>query len=100
LWLPCAIIGEDMLQDNEETQDERYDLELSVLSQMLRDVEGQDVEPLGEWIRHLSDECLLNYLPKNHYMFQGLREDSIPDWYKTVPYIFNDEYIHDTIGRN
>jgi len=84
----------------QEEVNERGDLEMAVFSQMVNDIIDQDLEPLADWIKHLSDECLLYFLPKNHFMFQGKREDSIPDWYKTVPYVVNDEYVNDTIGRN
>jgi hypothetical protein len=80
--------------------DERYDLEAAVWLQLCTDITLQDTNPLVEWLQHLSDECLLHYLPSDHHMFKGLREDSVPEWYKTVPYVFNDDYVDDTIGRN
>ena len=85
---------------NDDEANERGDLEMSVFSQMVNDIIDQDLEPLADWIKHLSDECLLYFLPKTHFMFKGLREDSVPDWYKTVPYVVADEYIGDVIGRN
>ena len=84
----------------QEEVNERGDLEMAVFSQMVNDIIDQDLEPLADWIKHLSDECLLHFLPKNHFMFQGQREDSVPDWYKTIPYVCTDEYIGDVIGRN
>ena len=87
---------------NDEDSD-RFDLEIAVLLQLLQDINVENYTgPLEEWLSHLDDECLLHYLPPDHHMFEGLREEKtvIPEWLKTVPYVFNDEYIGDTIGRN
>ena len=90
-----------MLEDFIEEDADREDLEIAVFLQLLSDANAKDVEPLQTWLEHLSDECLLHYLPQTHHMFKGLREETnIPDWFKTVPYVFNDDYIGDTIGRN
>ena len=90
-----------MLEDFMEEDENREDLEMAVFFQLLLDANAKDVAPLQTWLGHLSDECLLHYLPQDHHMFQGLREESnIPDWFKTVPYVFNAEYVEDTIGRN
>ena len=86
-----------MVQDE---ADERNDLETAVWLQIITDVTLQNTTPLAEWIQKLSATCLLQYLPSDHYMFMGLREDSLPEWYKTVPYDCDDEYVNDTIGRN
>ena len=90
-----------MLEDFMEENDNREDLEMAVFFQLLSDTNAKDVEPLQTWLEHLSDECLLHYLPQTHHMFQGLREESnIPDWFKTVPHCLDNEYVEDTIGRN
>ena len=65
-----------MLQDAYPEESERDDLEIAVFLQLLQDARDTDVEPLQEWLSHLDDECLLHYLPKNHHMFNGLREET------------------------
>ena len=92
-----------MLQDAYPEESERDDLEIAVFLQLLQDVrEYIDIEPLQEWLSHLDDECLLHYLPKNHHMFNGLREEttSIPEWLKTVEYVMDEDGIAATIGMN
>jgi len=92
-----------MLQDAYPEESERDDLEIAVFLQLLQDVrEYIDIEPLQEWLSHLDDECLLHYLPKNHHMFNGLREETtrIPEWLKTVEYVMDEDGIAATIGMN
>ena len=95
-----------MLYPEEEECDcedcERDDLEIAVFLQLLQDVrEYLDIEPLQEWLSHLDDECLLHYLPKNHHMFAGLREESNAHrWLNTVEYLMDESGMALTIGMN
>jgi hypothetical protein len=90
-----------MLQDAYPEESERDDLEIAVFLQLLQDARDSDVEPLQEWLSHLDDECLLHYLPKNHHMFAGLREESNAHrWLNTVEYLMDESGMALTIGMN
>ena len=97
-----------MLHPEEEEEEEcecedceRSDLVTAVFVQLFKDVGDATLTPLQEWLSHLDDDCLLHYLPKDHPMFNGLREDTgIPEWLQTVPYIMDENGIELTIGMN